>query len=593
MLYPILTESRLVLDLCGVWDFRLLSDAEAESLDPGKKIADAIPMAVPSAYNDLYEGRAFREHMGKMVYQRAFGIAAPLLEKHLTLRFDSAAHSADIFLNGNPVGSHKGGFLPFSLNINNSAKQGENLLTVIISNLLDHTTLPCGRIVAEEYPGMEPVRRNLPNFDFFNYSGLLRPVRLCAAPRAHIEDVVVSGGMDRQFTYKVATTGEGVVSVLLRGPDGEPVWRGNGACGGDTLSSARLWSPEDPALYTLEVSFLSNGERDVYKEQFGFRTVGIEDCRLTLNGKPVYLKGFGKHEDTPVNGRGLNEAYNIKDLALMKWMGANSFRTSHYPYSEEMLRLCDREGILVIGEVPAVGLHTGFTAVGLLGGKPDGTWTTLQTAPHHRDVLRDMLARDKNHPCIVAWSVANEPASEEEGAREYFAPLVALTKELDPQNRPVTIVTYEGSSPEACKVAELCDLLILNRYRGWYDTEGNLPAAAARLRDELEQFHARCPEKPIMLGEYGADAVAGLHSATADLFSEEYQAEYLAAYSEVFDSLPYITGEHVWNFADFATAENIKRVQGNKKGVFTRDRRPKLAAHYLRERWTKPVAGKE
>ena len=187
---------------------------------------------------------------------------------------------------------------------------------------------------------------------------------------------------------------------------------------------------------------------------------------------------------------------------------------------------------------------------------------------------------------MILWSVANEPASEEEGAREYFAPLVDLVKELDPQKRPVTIVTYEGSSPESCKVAELCDILMLNRYRGWYDTEGNLKGAAALLKDELERFHLRCPDKPIMLGEYGADTIAGFHDVNARLFSEEYQAEFLKVYGDVFDALPFITGEHVWNFADFATAENIRRVDGNKKGVFTRDRKPKLAAHFLRERWS-------
>lgn len=143
----------------------------------------------------------------------------------------------------------------------------------------------------------------------------------------------------------------------------------------------------------------------------------------------------------------------------------------------------------------------------------------------------------------------------------------------------------KGSNPVSCKVAEICDLLIINRYRGWYDTEGNLRGAAALLKDELEGFHKRCPDKPIMLGEYGADTIAGFHDINARIFSEEYQVDFLRAYGEVFDSLPYITGEHVWNFADFATAENIKRVGGNKKGVFTRDRSPKMAAHFLKERW--------
>ena len=104
---------------------------------------------------------------------------------------------------------------------------------------------------------------------------------------------------------------------------------------------------------------------------FGFREVSIRDCRIHLNGKPVYLKGFGKHEDSPVHGRGFDMAYNVKDIGLLKWIGANSFRTSHYPYCEEMLQLCDREGILVIDEAPAVGLNAGFTATGLLGGNPN------------------------------------------------------------------------------------------------------------------------------------------------------------------------------------------------------------------------------
>ena len=140
-------------------------------------------------------------------------------------------------------------------------------------------------------------------------------------------------------------------------------------------------------------------KKDTYTEVFGFREVSIRDCRIHLNGKPVYLKGFGKHEDSPVHGRGFDMAYNVKDIGLLKWIGANSFRTSHYPYCEEMLQLCDREGILVIDEAPAVGLNAGFTATGLLGGNPNGTWKLFKTAEHHRQVLRDMVQRDKNHLC--------------------------------------------------------------------------------------------------------------------------------------------------------------------------------------------------
>lgn len=577
MLYPKMTESRMVFDLNGVWDFCLM-DGEAKG--------EIVPMPVPSSYNDIYTGRGFADHVGNLYYRRTFTVSSRMLEKRLFLRFGSVTHKAEVWLNGTCLGKHSGGFLPFSFEITETAIAGENELEVIVNNIVDETTLPAGRMVHQKFPGLPEEIHNLPNFDFYNYSGIMRPVCLYTAPGLYIEDISIYGKMDGSFYWDVKANGEGTVSVRLLDAAGNEVAAGEGFKGTGRIDQVQLWEPGHPVLYSLEVTLTgSDGEKDTYTEVFGFREVSIRDCRIHLNGKPVYLKGFGKHEDSPVHGRGFDMAYNVKDIGLLKWIGANSFRTSHYPYCEEMLQLCDREGILVIDEAPAVGLNAGFTATGLLGGNPNGTWKLFKTAEHHRQVLRDMVQRDKNHPCVIIWSVANEPASQEDGAKEYFEPLLNLVRELDEQKRPATLVTYEGSNPVSCKVAEICDLLIINRYRGWYDTEGNLRGAAALLKDELEGFHKRCPDKPIMLGEYGADTIAGFHDINARIFSEEYQVDFLRAYGEVFDSLPYITGEHVWNFADFATAENIKRVGGNKKGVFTRDRSPKMAAHFLKERW--------
>ena len=577
MLYPKMTESRMVFDLNGVWDFCLM-DGEAKG--------EIMPMPVPSSYNDIYTGRGFADHVGNLYYRRTFTVSSRMLEKRLFLRFGSVTHKAEVWLNGTCLGKHSGGFLPFSFEITETAIAGENELEVIVNNIVDETTLPAGRMVHQKFPGLPEEIHNLPNFDFYNYSGIMRPVCLYTAPGSYIEDISIYGKMDGSFYWDVKANGEGTVSVRLLDAAGNEVAAGEGFKGTGRIDQVQLWEPGHPVLYSLEVTLTgSDGEKDTYTEAFGFREVSIRDCRIHLNGKPVYLKGFGKHEDSPVHGRGFDMAYNVKDIGLLKWIGANSFRTSHYPYCEEMLQLCDREGILVIDEAPAVGLNAGFTATGLLGGDPNGTWKFFKTAEHHRQVLRDMVQRDKNHPCVIIWSVANEPASQEDGAKEYFEPLLNLVRELDEQKRPATLVTYEGSNPVSCKVAEICDLLIINRYRGWYDTEGNLRGAAALLKDELEGFHKRCPDKPIMLGEYGADTIAGFHDINARIFSEEYQVDFLRAYGEVFDSLPYITGEHVWNFADFATAENIKRVGGNKKGVFTRDRSPKMAAHFLKERW--------
>jgi beta-glucuronidase len=184
------------------------------------------------------------------------------------------------------------------------------------------------------------------------------------------------------------------------------------------------------------------------------------------------------------------------------------------------------------------------------------------------------------------WCLANEAATEEEGAYEYFKPLYDLTKELDPQKRPITIVYEKMSSPQAAKVSDLIDVIALNRYYGWYIEGGNLEVAKTMLRKELAEWVERCPNKPIMFTEYGADTIAGFHDATPVLFTEEYQMDYYKANHEVVDEFPTFIGEQAWNFADFATSQGIMRAQGNKKGIFTRDRKPKLVAHALRERWT-------
>lgn len=209
----------------------------------------------------------------------------------------------------------------------------------------------------------------------------------------------------------------------------------------------------------------------------------------------------------------------------------------------------------------------------------------MRTGPHHRAVIQDMIARDKNHPCVVMWSVANEADTTvfPDSAVAYFKPLYDLAHECDPQNRPVTMVGLQNEYTKD-KILPMMDVICLNRYYGWYVYGGDLYAAQQALAKELDYW--KKTGKPVMFTEYGADTVAGLHTATPSMFSEEYQVEYYKANHAVVDKYGCFVGEQVWNFADFATVQGVMRVDGNKKGIFTRDRRPKLAAHYLRKRWT-------
>ncbi len=594
MLYPILTESRSCIDLSGTWEFKRDKDGVGfeEQWYKGR-LTHAQTMPVPAAYNDLKEDAGLREHYGWVFYQRTVIVPEFLKSQRVMLRMEAVAHKARVYWNGTLLCQHKGGFLPFEAELNHVLAPGENLLTIAVDNRIDRTTLPVGgdRPIFSEEPVKEQ-KQNYPRFDFFNYAGILRPVKLYTTPWDYIEDVTLTsdftseGGSIRGIVeYEVKTSNpQEPVSVKILDQGGKVVGTGGGRQGRIVIENAHLWMPGEGYLYQVEIT----GSQDHYCLPYGIRTVKVEGSRFLINGKPFYFKGYGKHEDTFPNGRGFHPVMNAKDISLMKWQGANSFRTSHYPYSEEMMRLCDREGIVVIDETPAVGVGLKFgggispycrEAVTFKPFEEGG----IGTYEHHREVIRDLIDRDKNHACVVMWSLANEPDSDSPGSYEYFAPLFELARSLDPQKRPCTIVCMKGDFWKEDVTIALSDVICLNRYYGWYDFGGELSQAEEALREEMEWWDAL--GKPVMMTEYGADTVAGLRDTLPVMFTEEYQTAYYEMNHRVFDSLKNFVGEQVWNFADFATCQGTGRVQGNKKGIFTRDRKPKMAAHYLRNRW--------
>lgn len=595
MLYPIMTEARGLVDLSGVWAFQLDHGTGFDEKWYERPLSDPITMAVPSSYNDLKDGVDFRDHYGWVFYQRTVSIPRYMRDQRIVLRMGAVTHTAKVYWNGTLICQHKGGFLPFEVQINEYLTEGENLLTIAVDNKIDHSTLPVGKesgggiLGGGMLPSISVKKQNIPNFDFFNYCGITRPVKIYTTPNDYIADVTLVSeveGDTARIRYQVETVGKGEVSIEIFDRDGKKAAEGTGTSGVLEIPRVNLWQPLHAYLYEVRVTF---GE-DFYTLPYGIRTVKVEGGKFLINGKPFYFKGYGKHEDTYPAGRGLNIPMNIKDISLMKWQGANSFRTSHYPYSEEMMRLCDEEGIVVIDEVPAVGVHLNFGGgANFVNGRRVNTFDPaeeggIRTQPHHKEVIRDMIARDKNHACVVMWSIANESDSGSPGAYEYFKPLYDLTRELDPQKRPCTIVSMQMENYKEDCTIKLSDVICLNRYYGWYSCGGDLESAKVMMTEEFEFWKEL--GKPFMLTEYGADTVCGLHDTVPTMFTEEYQVDYYKVNHEVADPIANFIGEQVWNFADFATSQGIMRVQGNKKGIFTRDRKPKLVAHYLRNRWT-------
>ena len=587
MLYPVINKYRSIIDLNGIWDFKI--EGVDDQIDVTRPLDTDLVMAVPGSYNDQGVTSDIRNHVGNVWYERTFTIPNVLRNERVVLRFGSATHKATVYIDGKEVTSHQGGFLPFEVDFDSEFGSGQHRLTVCVNNILDETTLPVGEYSETINNDGKIIKKNSPNFDFFNYAGLHRPVKIYTTPKVFIEDIEIVPEVlenSAKVQYKV-TTNEAVPTIVvkLRDEKDNIVAETSGAEGIIEVDNPHLWQPLNAYLYHLEVTLLDNDQViDTYAERFGIRSVEVREGQFLINGEPFYFKGFGKHEDAYYSGRGMNEVTNVLDFNLMKWIGANSFRTSHYPYSEEMMRLADEQGIVIIDETTAVGVHLNFSAI-LSGTTTRDTFKEIGTKEAHEVVIKDLIERDKNYACVVMWSVANEPASTEKGAKAYFEPLVNLARACDPQQRPVTIVTILTSQPDTCEVQDLVDVLCLNRYYGWYTQSGDLEAAKEALRTELDGWSEKQPGKPIMFTEYGADTIAGMHAINDELFTEEYQIRYYEANHEVIDNYPQFIGEQTWNFADFETSSGIIRVQGNKKGIFTRERRPKAVAHYFKKRW--------
>ncbi|CAF1528414.1 unnamed protein product [Adineta steineri] len=240
--------------------------------------------------------------------------------------------------------------------------------------------------------------------------------------------------------------------------------------------------------------------------------------------------------------------------------------------------MADRYGLAIIDEVPAVGVRK-------------AEYFNQATLEHHKQVTMEMIMRDRNHPSVLMWSLANEPASFLKESKDYFEAIVNYTRPIAAK-RPLTLVTLSDYYEDVA--APFFDLICINRYYSWYDQEGRLDQITMRLSQNLAEWRKLYPTKPLMMSEYGADTIPGLHHSLALMFTEEFQQEFLTAYQVSFDNISslihpetgYFVGELIWNAFDFATKPEVKRVGGlNYKGLFTRQRQPKSAAFTVKRRY--------
>ena len=609
LLYPSESETRQIKSLDGLWQFRLddHNQAEQEKWFALPNLPEpTILMPVPSSYNDVTQNVSIYRHSGSVWYARDFFIhkVAP----RWVLRFQAAHYETHVWINGQLAMHHLGGHLPFEADITpfiaTDANYSKVHVVVAVNNTLTSSTLPPGYLSID---GLNQQELGA-TFDFFNYAGIDRSVILYSTATTYIEDIAINtqsidydsqhAATSATLTYSVTTAGANQTDTLrvlvqLFDTNGLVVANGTNFQSNLIVNKPNLWQPcgmnhthpctEQSYLYTLEVKLYddrsSDNIIDVYRiPHVGIRTIRLTNSQFLVNERPFYFHGANAHEDSDIRGKGFDHVILAKHFNLYGWLHGNSFRTSHYPYADEFYSMADRYGIAIIGETPAVGLTS-------------ASFFSQTTLEHHKQVVTEMISRDRNHPSVLMWSLANEPASGLSEAEVYFSAIANFTRPIA-AGRPITFVS--DSYAEGDKCVQFFDVICANRYYAWYTYSGRLEQIPWSIRDDIESWRRQHPTKPIIISEYGADTIPGLHSNPPVMFTEEYQKDFYTAYHGVFDNFSsilhpntgYLIGELPWNMYDVTTDQNTIRVGGfNMKGLFTRQRQPKAAAFIIKNRY--------
>lgn len=580
VLFPQRNEYRDFRKISGVWKFK--KDPTNIGVKEGwyNGLVDYKQIAVPGSWNDQFSD--MRDYRDWAWYEAESYIPKSWEGRQIFIRVGEATFAAKVWVNGHPVGMHEGGFVPFAFDISSEVVWNQsNRISIQIENSIKPNRLPgdgANSIAVSEY-------------DIFPYAGINRDVYLYSVPsNSSVKDITVQpdvNGKQRIFSVIVELSGKQDLkgTVVISGNKQEfkqSIQFKNGkATASVVINNARLWSPKDPYLYNVEVNIENKKKTtDSYSLQTGIRTVNVDDQHILLNGEPVVLRGFGRQQDFPIYGRGTCYPVAVNDLELMKWMGANCFRTSDYPHDETFYDLADRQGILIIGETPAVGLFNTNDTVDL-----------KNVEKISRQYLYETILRDKNHPSVIMWSLANGPKealrvdSEIQNkaiAYQMFKGYINTARELD----PTRLISYMGDEGGSCEWFDLADVVCLNRFAGWNGSNGRIEEGVDTVGLELDELHQRL-HKPILLTQFGAGTIAGVHAIQSEMYSEEFQKDMIKAYLDMANSKDFVAGMLISNFADYKTPQSIIRMRGyNMKGVLTRDRRPKATALYLKDRWS-------
>jgi len=505
-------------------------------------------LQVPGDWNTQRESLLFYE--GSVWYERSFDYAKPP-QKRLFLHFGAANYAASVYLNGRELGRHQGGFTPFDFEITDQVRSDHNFLVVKV----DNTRRP------DQVPST--------NSDWWNYGGLTRPVTLVEVPETFIQDYFIQceKGSTRRIAGWVQLNGPHLQQkITLRIPDAgltealQTDARGRAEFSFDAHLTP--WSSENPKLY--EVSLAS--DTDELTDRIGFRSIEVRGTNILLNGKPVFLRGINLHEEAPMRpGRAWSEDDARTLLTWARELGCNFVRLAHYPHNEAIMRMADQMGLMVWAEVPVYwAIH----------------WENPLTLHDAENQLNEMITRDHNRASLIIYSVANEtPGSD---ARNLFLQQLIREAHSDDPTRLVSAALQAREQGDGNgttiriddPIAADLDVIGINEYIGWYS---HTPAAA----DHTNWTSAF--EKPVIISEFGGDALFGYHGDAATRWTEEYQEDLYRHQIAMLKRIPFLSGVAPWVLKDFRSPRRtLPRFEDyfNRKGLIT-DRGEKKKAFFV------------
>lgn len=547
---------KVMIDPTGIGDWRQVwqekkpqkkTDFVEYSFEGGPELE------VPGDFNTQLPELTYFE--GTVWYKKQFGHTKGE-DKRLFLYFGAVNYLAEVYLNGEKIGSHEGGFTPFQFEITHKVKTGNNTLIVKVNNQRKENGLP----------GV--------GYDWLNFGGITRDVGLIETNTVFIEDYFIQlqkGSLSNVLGWVQLNGAKTNQKITIKIPElnleHKTKTDDKGFAHVEFDSKFTLWSPENPKLYKVVIESVT----DAVEDSIGFRSIEVKGSEIFLNNKPIFLKAVNIHEENPLKG---TRAFSKEDARMLlnaaKELGCNLVRLAHYPHSENMVKEAEKMGLMVWDELP-IYQHIKFSD---------------SLVPQKMEtMLKEMVARDKNRAAVTIWSLSNETYSSTPNRNEALVSLTKKCKALDSTRLISHVINTQGYANNTFTVRDslykYSDIVAINEYIGWYIPWQGSPSDT--------EWEIDFPDKPVFISEFGGEALYGnndLPSDEAANWTEGYQEQIYKDQVEMFKTVPNLVGVCPWILFDYKSLGRMNQLYQNgynRKGLLSENGEKKKAWYVMED----------